>query len=95
MSPEVVELLGRLAKAHANKLPLDLAGRSWTATTFTRYFQQRLSMAIRKAAAYEIKRGLRSAKGAPKSSAHLKGRKGSAAASAPVAMMSVVGVAGL
>ena len=52
-------------------------------------------MAVRKASAYEIKRGLRSAKGAPKSSAHLKGRKGSAAASTPVAMMSVVGVAGL
>ena len=52
-------------------------------------------MAIRKAAAHEIKRGLRSSKGAPKSSAHHKGRKGSAPALAPVAAMSVVGVAGL
>ena len=95
-SIEVVEFVDRLSSAHANKLPLDLAGRSWTATTFKRYFYQRFSMAIRKASAHEIKRGLRGAKGAPKSSAHLKGRKGlSAPRSSPVARMSVVGVAGL
>ena len=96
-SPAVVEFTGRMARAHANKLPLDLAGRSWTATTFTRYFRQRFSVAIRKACAHEIKRGLRSAKGAPKSSAHLKGvgRKGSASAPSPVVQMAVIGVAGL
>ena len=53
-------------------------------------------MAIRKAASHEIKRGPRSAKGAPKSSAHLKGRKGSAKPSpTPAVQMAVVGVAGL
>ena len=96
-SPAVVEFAGRMARAHANKLPLDLAGRSWTATTFTRYFRQRFSVAIRKVCAHEIKRGLRSAKGAPKGSAHLKGvgRKGSASAPPPVVQMAVIGVAGL
>ena len=54
MNPEVVELLGRLAKAHANKLPLDLRGLSWTATTFSRYFRQHLSMAIHKSVASEL-----------------------------------------
>ena len=52
-------------------------------------------MAIRKAASHEIKRALRDTKGAPKSSAHLKSRKGSAPSPSPAVQMAVVGVAGL
>ena len=92
---EIVEFLNRLAKAHANKLPLDLAGRSWTATTFKRYFSQRMSMAIHKAAARELKRGIRHAKFAPPGSAHLRGRKGPAPMQQAAVRMSVVGVVGL
>ena len=64
--PETVAFMNRLSSLHANKLPLDLRGLSWTATTFSRYFRQHLSMAIHKLAVNELKRGIKNAVRAPK-----------------------------
>ena len=52
-------------------------------------------MAIHKAAARELKRGIRNAKYAPPGSAHLKGRKGHAPKRSAAVHMAVVGVVGL
>ena len=58
-NPEVVQLLHELADAHENKLPLNLRGASWTATTFLAHFKQRISMTIHKACASKLKYQLR------------------------------------
>ena len=54
-----MQLLHELADAHSNKLPLNLRGQSWTATTFLAHFKQRISMAIHKACAAKLKYQLR------------------------------------
>ena len=44
-----------LAALHDRKLPVELVGQSWTATSFLTYFLQRLSSAVNMAAACEIR----------------------------------------
>ena len=56
--PEGRMLLSAIAKMHNNRLPLDLVGQTWTATTFTAYFLQRLSSAVNMAAAAELRNQL-------------------------------------
>ena len=92
---EVVEFVDRLSAAHANKLPLDLAGVSWNTTTFTSYVAQHVSMALHKAAANELRRNLRTNKPAAKGSPHLGARKGPSPNANAAAQMAAVGVAGL
>ena len=54
-----MSLLTELSLAHDNKLPLDLRGRSWTASTFLAHFKQHISMAIHKTAAAELVHNMR------------------------------------
>jgi len=53
--PESVRVLRQLSDLHDRRLPADLLGESWTATTFTSYFLQRLSSAMNMSAAAEIR----------------------------------------
>ena len=53
--PEAFTFLRQLAEMHNRKLPAELAGQSWTATSFVTYFLQRLSSAVNMAAAHEIR----------------------------------------
>ena len=53
--PPSYSFLKQLADVHDCKLPTDLVGQSWTATTFMSYFLQRLSSAANMAAAAEIR----------------------------------------
>ena len=92
---EIVEFVDRLSAAHANKLPLDLAGALWNATTFKSYVAMHCSMAIHKAAASELRRNLRTNKPAAKGSPHQKARKGPSPNATAAARMATVGVAGL
>ena len=55
MHPEAFTFLRQLAEMHNRKLPVELAGQSWTATSFVTYFLQRLSSAVNMAAAHEIR----------------------------------------
>ena len=55
LHPESVDFLRRLAAMHDRKLPVELVGQSWTATSFVTYFLQRLSSAVNMAAAHEIR----------------------------------------
>ena len=43
-----------LAKLHSNKLPIAYRGLSWTATTFSSHFSQRLSNAVNMGVADQI-----------------------------------------
>ena len=55
LHPEALSFLRALAALHDRKLPIELAGQSWTATSFISYFLQRLSSAVNMAAACEIR----------------------------------------
>eukprot|EP00966_Prymnesium_polylepis_P060619 1406820-Prymnesium_polylepis.4 len=53
--PNGLSFLRSLAALHDRKLPVELVGQSWTATSFLTYFLQRLSSAVNMAAACEIR----------------------------------------
>ena len=53
--PPATSFLRSLAALHDRKLPVELDGQSWTATSFISYFLQRLSSAVNMAAACEIR----------------------------------------
>ena len=55
LHPEALTFLRSLAALHDRKLPVELVGQSWTATSFITYFLQRLSSAVNMAAACEIR----------------------------------------
>ena len=55
LHPDGFKFLRDLAAVHDRKLPIDLVGQSWTATSFVSYFLQRLSSAVNMAAACEIR----------------------------------------
>ena len=56
LHPDGRSLLRQLAALHEGKLPHELRGQSWTASSFESYFlQQRLSSAVNMAAAHEIR----------------------------------------
>jgi hypothetical protein len=58
LHPEARSLLSEVAKMQGNKIPLNMAGQSWTATTFSGLLSQRLSSAVNMAAAAEIRNQL-------------------------------------
>ena len=55
LHPDGRSLLRQLAALHEGKLPHELRGQSWTASSFESYFLQRLSSAVNMAAAHEIR----------------------------------------
>ena len=55
LHPDGFKFLRALADVHDRKLPTELVGQSWTATSFVTYFLQRLSSAVNMAAAAELR----------------------------------------
>ena len=52
--PEGVTFLRELAQHHLDKIPTCFEGQSWTACTFTAYFAQRISLAVRRKVSEQI-----------------------------------------
>jgi hypothetical protein len=57
--PEGYAFMKKCAKIHSNKLPVAHAGISWTATSFSAFYGQRLSSAINMAVAVQIRAMIR------------------------------------
>ena len=53
--PEGVTFLRELAQHHLDKIPTCFEGQSWTACTFTAYFAQRISLAVRRKVSEQLK----------------------------------------
>ena len=59
-APEAVRFLGELAQARNDAVDLERASTTWSATSFTSYHGQLLSLAVQLGVAIEIERAIKS-----------------------------------